>query len=155
GVLDPEPVAGVPEVRTGGLMGLMDIALHPDFSRNGFVYLAYHRPTPDGEGETVLARAAWSGTELADLEVIFEAGATDTQSSRIGFGADGMLYMAVSAPGPGEGTVRWQRREDDAGKVVRLHDDGRIPDDNPFVGKEGWLPGIYTLGHRNGHSMVL
>src|SRR5690606_29788941 len=85
GVLDPEPVAGVPDVRTGGLMGLMDIALHPDFSRNHFVYLAYHRPAPGNQGETVLARATWTGTELADLDVIFESGATDTQASRIGF----------------------------------------------------------------------
>ena len=155
GVLVPEPVAGVPQVRTGALMGLMDIALHPDFERNRFVYLAYHRPAPGNQGETVLARGEWTGTELADVEVIFESGATDTQASRIGFGADGMLYMSVSTPGTGEGTLRSQRPDDYAGKVVRLHDDGRIPDDNPFVGKEGWLPGIYTLGHRNGHSMVL
>jgi glucose/arabinose dehydrogenase len=155
GILEPEPIPGVPEVRTGSLMGLMDIALHPDFSSNRFVYLAYHRPAADRQGETVLARATWTGTALADLEVIFESGATDTQSSRIGFGTDGMLYMSVSAPGTGEGTVRSQRPDDAAGKVVRLHDDGRIPADNPFVGKEGWLPGIYTLGHRNGHSMVL
>jgi len=155
GVLEPEPVAGVPEVHTGGLMGLMDIALHPDFESNHFVYLAYHRPAPGNQGETVLARGTWTGSELADVDVIFESGATDTQASRIGFGADGMLYMSVSAPGTGEGTLRSQRPDDYAGKVVRLHDDGRIPDDNPFVGKAGWLPGIYTLGHRNGHSMVL
>ena len=155
GVLDPEPVPGVPEVQGGGLQGLMVIALHPDFEQNGFVYLAYHRPTDTSNGETVLARARWADDALNDLEIIFESGATDTQSSRIGFGTDGMLYMSVSAPGTGEGTLRAQRPDDYAGKTVRLHDDGRIPDDNPFVGRAGWLPGIYTLGHRNGHSMTL
>jgi glucose/arabinose dehydrogenase len=155
GVLVPEPVAGMPEVQSGGLQGLMDIALHPDFEQNRFVYLAYHRPTETTDGETVLARARWGNAALDDFEVIFESGATDTQSSRIGFGPDGMLYMSVSAPGTGEGTMRAQRPDDYAGKTVRLHDDGRIPDDNPFVNRAGWLPGIFTLGHRNGHSMVL
>jgi glucose/arabinose dehydrogenase len=155
GMLDPEPLPGIPEVQTGGLMGLMDIALHPDFASNRFVYLAYHRPAGDDQGETVLARGTWTGNAIEGLAPIFESGATDTQGSRIGFGADGMLYMSVSAPGTGEGTLRSQMPDDYAGKVVRLHDDGRIPDDNPFVGRPGWLPGIYTLGHRNGHSMVL
>ncbi|HEX6997481.1 MAG TPA: PQQ-dependent sugar dehydrogenase [Gammaproteobacteria bacterium] len=155
GVLDPEPVAGVPEVQTGGLQGLMDVVLHPDFERNGFVYLSYHRPTADGKGETVLARGRWSGDALVDVEDIFESGTTDTEASRIGFGADGMLYMTISAPGTGEGVLRSQMPNDYAGKTIRLRDDGRIPDDNPFVDKPGWLPAIYTLGHRNGHSMTL
>jgi glucose/arabinose dehydrogenase len=155
GVLEPEPVAGIPPVRSGGLQGLMDVVLHPDFERNRRIYLSYHRPTSDDEGETVLARGRWSGTAVEDLEVIFESGATGTESSRIGFGADGMLYMTISAPGTGEGVLRSQRHDDYAGKTIRLHDDGRIPDDNPFVGEPGWLPAIYTLGHRNGHSMAL
>src|SRR5690606_24282313 len=114
---------------------------------NRLVYLAYHRPVAPAEppppppddaddaprrrvqrtGETVLARATWTGSELADLEVIFESGATDTQASRIGFGPDGKLYMSVSAPGTGEGTLRAQRPDDYAGKVVRLNLDGSIP----------------------------
>ena len=155
GVLDPEPVAGVPEVRTGGLQGLMDVVLHPDFERNQFVYLSYHRPTAENEGETVLARARWSGKALVDLDNIFESGTIRTEGSRIGFGADGMLYMTISAPGTGEDVIRSQLPNDYAGKTIRLYDDGRIPDDNPFVGKPGWLPAIYTLGHRNGHSMTL
>jgi glucose/arabinose dehydrogenase len=156
GQLDPEPIAGVPAVQTGGLQGLMDIALHPDFARNGFVYLAYHRPTGEGtDGETVLARGRWANGALVEMADIFESGATVTQSSRIGFGTDGMLYMSISAPGTGEGTMRAQMPDDYAGKTLRLHDDGSIPDDNPFVGRSGWLPGIFTLGHRNGHSMTL
>jgi glucose/arabinose dehydrogenase len=155
GVLDPEPVAGVPEVHTGGLQGLMDVVLHPDFESNHWVYLSYHRQTAEGEGETVLARGVWTGSALTDVEDIFESGATGTEASRIGFGADGKLYMTISAPGTGEAVIRSQRRDDYAGKTVRLNDDGSIPDDNPFIGKAGWLPAIYTLGHRNGHSMAL
>ena len=155
GVLDPEPVAGMPEVRSGGLQGLMDIVLHPDFSRNALVYLSYHRPFDENLGETVLARGTFTGTELTDVEVIFESGATRTESSRIGFAADGMLHMTISAGGTGEGVIRSQLSDDYAGTTIRLHDDGRIPADNPYVGEPGWLPAIYTTGHRNGHSMTL
>jgi len=155
GVLDPEPVAGVPAVRRGGLQGLMDVVLHPDFEQNRWIYLSYHRPTEDNLGETVLARGIWTGSAIDDLEVIFESGATNTESSRIGFAADGMLHMTISAQGTGEGVLRSQRPDDYAGKTIRLHDDGRIPDDNPFIGEPGWLPAIYTTGHRNGHSMTL
>jgi glucose/arabinose dehydrogenase len=155
GVLDPEPVAGVPEVRAGGLQGLMDVVLHPDFGRNAWVYLSYHRRTAEGVGETVLARGRWTGAALADVENIFESGATGTEASRIGFAADGMLHMTISAPGTGEAVLRSQRPDDYAGTTIRLHDDGRVPADNPFVDKPGWLPAIYTTGHRNGHSMTL
>lgn len=155
GVLDPEPVAGVPEVRSGGLQGLMDVVLHPDFESNRLVYLSYHRPVSDNVGETVLARGRWTGDALADAEVIFESGATGTEASRIGFAADGMLHMTISAPGTGEAVLRSQRPDDYAGTTIRLRDDGSIPADNPFVDEPGWLPAIYTTGHRNGHSMAL
>lgn len=155
GVLDPEPVAGVPEVHTGGLRGLMDVVLHPDFERNQFVYLSWHRATEANEGETVLGRGRWSDGALVDFEPIFESGTIRTEASRIGFGADDKLYMTISAPGTGPDVVRSQLPNDYAGKTIRLNDDGSIPDDNPFVGKPGWLPAIYTLGHRNGHSMTL
>lgn len=179
GVLDPNPVAGVPEVRAAGLQGLMDVVLHPDFARNHFVYLSYHKPVPAPEaaastptatnagavqpqqptprvaGETTIARGVWNGTALTDVRDIFRTGATGTEASRIGFGRDGMLYMTVSAPGTGPEVVRSQDPNDYAGKTIRLRDDGSIPDDNPFIGKAGHKPAIYTLGHRNGHSMAL
>jgi glucose/arabinose dehydrogenase len=166
GVLDPNPVAGVPQVRAAGLQGLMDVVLHPRFAQNRFVYLAYHKPfpvpgatTPQGtplvEGATTLARGVWNGTALTDVREIFESGATRTESSRIGFGRDGMLYMSISASGTGPDVFRSADPNDYAGKTVRLRDDGSIPPDNPFVGKPGYKPGIYTLGHRNGHSMAL
>jgi glucose/arabinose dehydrogenase len=166
GVLDPNPVAGVPEVRAQGLQGLMDVVLHPRFAENHYVYLAYHKAypvagatTPQGqpliEGETRLARGTWNGTALTDVKDIFASGATRTEASRSGFGRDGMLYMTISASGTGPDVVRSADLNDYAGKTVRLHDDGRIPMDNPFVGKPNVKPGIYTYGHRNGHSMQL
>jgi glucose/arabinose dehydrogenase len=156
GSLAALPVQGVPEVQTGGprgLQGLMDIALHPDFKSNHWVYLAYHKPK-DGRGETTLARAVWSGSALVDVQDIFASGAADTEASRIAFGRDGMLYMSISAPGD-PAVKRSQDLNDYAGKTVRLRDDGSIPEDNPFVGRTGAKPGIFTLGHRNGHGLAV
>ncbi len=161
GKLLPDPVSGVPPVHTGGprgLQGLMDIALHPRFAENKWVYLAYHRPTNTGEGETVLARGVWNGSALVDVRDIFESGATDTEASRITFGRDGMLYMSISAPGSPD-VRRSQDPNDYAGKTVRLRDDGSIPSDNPYVGRpyqgRDTKPGIFTLGHRNGHGLAI
>jgi glucose/arabinose dehydrogenase len=159
GVLDPNPVAGTPQVHVAGLQGMMDVVLHPRFAENRYVYLSYHKPVPDGSGgmagETTLARGVWNGTALTDVRDIFRSGATRTESSRIGFGRDGMLYMSISASGTGPDVFRSADPNDYAGKTVRLRDDGTIPPDNPFANKPGYKPGIYTLGHRNGHSMSL
>jgi len=157
GHLVSAPVAGVPAVQTGGprgLQGLMDIALHPNFSSNKWVYLAYHKPAGGDSGETVLARGTWNGTALVDVHDIFESGATDTEASRIVFGRDGLLYMSISAPGSPD-VKRSQDPDDYAGKTVRLRDDGSIPNDNPFVGRPGFKPGIFTSGHRNGHGLAV
>ena len=157
GKLNREPVAGVPQVYTGGprgLQGLMDVVLHPDFAQNHWVYLAYHKPAADGGGATTLARGTWNGTALVDVRDIFESGATDTEASRIAFGRDGMLYMSISAPGSPY-VNRAQEPGDYAGKVVRLRDDGTVPPDNPFIGRRGYKPAIYTLGHRNGHGLAV
>ena len=133
----------------------MDVALHPHFDENKWVYLAYAERAAGGDaGETVLARGTWNGTALVDVHNIFESGAMDTEASRIAFGRDGMLYMSISAPG--SPTVqRSQNPNDYAGKTVRLRDDGSIPDDNPFVGRPGFKPGIFTSGHRNGHGLAV
>lgn len=155
GALDPAPVRGVPAVRAAGLQGLMDVVLHPRFAENRWVYLSYHRPAGEDAGETVLARGRWENGALVDVRDIFATGATVTEGSRIGFAADGMLHMTVSAPGVGPDVVRSQDPKDYAGKTLRLRDDGSIPPDNPFANDSRYLPAIYTLGHRNGHSMVL
>ena len=154
GLLD-DPVAGVPVVQPGGprgLQGLMDVVLHPQFERNHWVYLTYHKPTGTGAGATTLARGEWNGSALVNVRDIFESGATDTEASRLVFGRDGMLYMSISAPGS-PSVKRAQDPGDYAGKVVRLRDDGTIPPDNPFVARIGYKPAIYTMGHRNGHGL--
>jgi aldose sugar dehydrogenase len=156
GKLARAPVEGVPPVHTGGprgLQGLMDVALHPQFDRNKWVYLAYHKPAGDS-GETVLARGTWTGEALVDVREIFASGATDTEASRIAFGRDGMLYMSISAPGSPK-IRRSQAPDDYAGKTVRLRDDGSIPADNPFIGRAGVKPAIFTMGHRNGHGLAV
>ena len=155
GALDPDPVRGIPAVRAGGLQGLMDVVLHPRFADNRWVYFSYHRPAGENAGETMLARGRWDGGALVDVRDIFATGATGTEGSRIGFARDGMLHMTVSAPGVGPAVVRSQDPQDYAGKTIRLRDDGSVPPDNPFVNDSRYLPAIYTLGHRNGHSMAL
>jgi glucose/arabinose dehydrogenase len=167
-VLDPNPVAGVPEVRPAGLQGLMDVVLHPRFAENKLIYLSYHKPigTPVApargrgapvapEGETTLARGTWNGSALTNVTDVFRTGATGTESSRIAFGRDGMLYMTVSAPGTGPQVVRSQDPADYAGKTIRLRDDGTVPPDNPFASRPGFKPAIFTVGHRNGHSLAV
>lgn len=157
GKLEREPVEGVPVVQTGGprgLQGLMDVVLHPQFADNRWVYLTYHKPTTNGAGATTLARGTWNGTALVGVRDIFESGAIDTEASRLAFGRDGMIYMSISAPGSPD-VHRAQDPGDYAGKVVRLRDDGSIPPDDPFIGKAGYKPAIYSLGHRNGHGLAV
>jgi glucose/arabinose dehydrogenase len=158
GALDPEPVAGVPVVQTGGignLQGLMDVVLHPEFASNRWIYLAYHKPSASGEGVTTLARGTWNGSALIDVRDIFESNTAGTEASRIAFGRDGRLYLTISGPGSGPEVGRAQDPNDYAGKIVRLRDDGAIPGDNPFVGRAGHKPAVFTLGHRNGHGLAV
>lgn len=153
GVLDPEPISGVPEVFTGGpYAGLMEVALHPDFEENQQIYLTY---ISAGERSTsILARARFDGKALHELREIFRAEPEGIQTSgaRILFAPDGTLFMPVGGAfdyqGKGTG-FRAQEPDVHAGKIVRLRDDGTPPDDNPFVGEPGYLPEIYSLGHRN------
>jgi glucose/arabinose dehydrogenase len=153
GVLDPNAVAGTPQVQAQGLAGLMDIALHPRFNDNKFVYLTYHKPAGANAGPgnnapvITLARGRWDGNALVDVRDIFSA-IPNNNASRIVFGRDGMIYMSVGIGDP-PAAARAQDPNDLAGKVLRLRDDGTVPPDNPFVGRSGFRPEIYTMGHRN------
>jgi len=168
GVLDPNPIAGVPQVQAQGLAGLMDLALHPRFSDNKLVYFTYHKPaacsncTPStiaswraaGNNMIItLARGRWDGAALADVHDLFSA-TPGSFASRIVFGKDGMLYMTVGIGDP-PGASRAQDPNDLAGKVLRLRDDGTVPPDNPFVGRPGYRPEIYTMGHRNALGLAV
>jgi glucose/arabinose dehydrogenase len=156
GVLDPEPIPGVPEVRQTFLAGLFDVLLHPDFERNRKLYLSYAKAVGDGFSTTAVARATFDGRALTDVEEIFVA---NTQSDsavnfggRMAFGRDGRLYLTV---GERQEQERAQDPMDHAGKVLRLSDDGSVPDDNPFVGNPDYLPEIYTLGHRSPQGLAV
>jgi glucose/arabinose dehydrogenase len=146
GVLDPTPVAGAPTVSARGLSGLMDIALHPRFAENRFVYLTYHKAPGEGAPGVALARGTWDGTALRDLREIFVG---NGDASRIAFSRDGLLYMSSSGPGVGPMASRAQDPNDYAGKILRLRDDGSVPPDNPFVGRTGHKPEIFSIGHRS------
>src|SRR5262245_9444028 len=99
GVLDPQPVPGAPTVRAAGLSGLMDIALHPRFAENGFVYLSYTKPLDADKSTLAIARGHWNGKALVDANDVFIAGAGTGGGSRIAFGRDGTLYMTTGGGG--------------------------------------------------------
>ncbi len=154
GVLDPEPIAGVPEVLARGRSGLLDITLHPRFVDNNLVYLTYSKAAEDGPA-IALARGRFDGSALRDVRDIFVAdswGGVSHAGSRIVFAPDGTLYMTVGGAFGGPGSPVRPRAQDPSayvGKVLRLRDDGSVPDDNPFVGRAGYKPEIFSLGHRN------
>src|ERR1700733_1745532 len=159
-VLDPNPIAGVPQVYAQRLSGLMDLALHPHFSENKLIYFTYHKPAGDngakGEnnaGIITLARGRWDGAALTDVRDLFSA-IQNANASRIVFGKDGMVYMTVGIGDP-PAAARAQDPNDLAGKVLRLRDDGTVPPDNPFVGRAGYRPEIYTMGHRNALGLAV
>ena len=153
GVLDPAPVAGLPQIRAQGLGGLMDLALDPHFADNKLIYFTYDKPAATGNGGVrTLGRARWDGTALTDVRDLFSA-IPSGNASRIIFGRDGMIYMTIGI-GDNE-AMKAQDLNELAGKILRLKDDGTVPPDNPFVGKAGARPEIYTYGHRNGLGLAL
>lgn len=152
GVLDPTPVEGVPAVSDAGqFTGLLEVALDPHFSQNRLVYLTYR--IADEESRVALARARYDGQALHDLRILFTSkGApfTTSSGSRLLFAPDGTLFMPVGGtPNATSSGLRAQDPMDTSGKILRLLDDGTPPDDNPFVDRPGYLPEIYSLGHRN------
>ncbi|MGP0071801.1 MAG: PQQ-dependent sugar dehydrogenase [Bryobacteraceae bacterium] len=159
GVLDPNPISGLPPIQAQRLSGLMDLALHPRFAENKLVYFTYHKPPSNaasGEnnaGIITLARGRWDGTALSDVRDLFSA-VQNGNASRIVFGKDGMVYMTVGIGDP-PAAARAQDPNDLAGKVLRLRDDGTVPPDNPFVGRPGYRPEIYTMGHRNALGLAV
>lgn len=154
GALDPQAISGVPQVRTDGNGGLMDVALHPRFAENHLVYLTYTKPTGGGRGAPALARGRLEGhalTEVRDLLVTEAFEGNSGLNGRVVFGRDGMVYMST---GGNTGKVS-QDPNSLRGKILRLGDDGSVPKDNPFAGRPGYRPEIYTLGHRNTLGLVV
>jgi glucose/arabinose dehydrogenase len=151
GIVEPSPVQGVPTIRRAGLSGLMDVVLHPQFGTNGFVYLSYAKPLNDKETATAIARGHWNGTALTEVRDVFVAPAGVGGGARMAFGRDGTLYVTTGGGG-GNGP---QDPNSLSGKVLRLNDDGSVPNDNPFVGRAGHRPEIYTLGHRSSLGLAV
>lgn len=155
GALLPDPVPGLPEVAVTGQGGLLDLALHPGFEENRWLYFTYASAVGNGV-TTRLARARFENDRLNDLEVLFTAEPVGRGGrhfgSRIVFDRDGYVFLSVGDRGD---MPRAQRLDDHAGSIVRLHDDGRVPADNPFVGHAGARPEIYAYGVRNPQGMTL
>jgi glucose/arabinose dehydrogenase len=155
GTLLAQSIGGVPAVHTGSQGGLFDIVLHPNFAQNNIVYLTYAAGTAAANG-TRVARARFDGSALQDLQVIFNAmPLKDTDNhygGRMAFLPDGTFALTI-----GEGFEYREKAQDltsDLGKIVRLNEDGSVPQDNPFIGQAGVRPEIYTWGHRNEQGLV-
>lgn len=158
GKLDPTPIAGTPKVAVlGTATGFMDVKLHPQFASNGLIYLSYHKPAHGEYGNNAIFRGRWNGKEIVDGKDIFIGDDVDALYTKLAFGPDGKLYFTIGCPGVGtdESIGRAQKPDDFAGKTLRLNDDGAIPKDNPFAGKAGYNPEIFTLGHRVNLGLAL
>ena len=150
------PLDGTPTVFAQGQGGLLDVALHPDFEQNRYVYLSYAKPGPGGSAATALGRGRLEENHVRDFEEIF---VQDTMivgpnhfGSRIVFDGDGHVFLTMGERfqfGPAQNLSNY------LGSVVRLNDDGSIPEDNPFVGRPDAEPGIWSYGHRNVESAAL
>lgn len=155
GKLNPLPITGLPEITAVGQGGLLDIALHPNYQKNGWLYFSYVGFGQGGMG-TRVARARLNGLRLTDVEELFRMNIGSMSGrhfgSRLLFDRAGYLYITVGERGDQQ---RAQLLNDHAGSVIRLHDDGRIPQDNPFVNRPDLLPEIYSYGHRNPQGMAL
>jgi len=155
GKLEPRPVEGLPAIAAYGQGGLLDVALHPRYEDTGWVYLAYSAPGPGGASTEVL-RGKLRGHRLEDAEVIFrmqpKTDAAQHFGCRLVFDRLGFLYVTLGDRGERDAA---QRLEDHRGTIVRLHDDGRVPADNPFRGRPGARPEIFTYGNRNVQGAAL
>jgi aldose sugar dehydrogenase len=155
GQLVDEPVGGVPEVRAQGQGGLLDIELHPDYEENGWIYISYSKPGSGG-AQTAIMRARFDADShsLTDQEDVYVGTPFSTRGqhygSRIAFDHDGYLYFSIGDRGQMDTA---QDITNSNGNLFRLHDDGSVPADNPFVGQDG-LDEIYAYGLRNIQGMA-
>ncbi len=147
--LDAQSVEGLPEVVARGQGGLFDVVLHPDYPSNGWIYWSYNAPGAGGWG-TAMARGKLQGKRMTEVQVLFsmlpKTRTAQHFGGRIVFDKSHHVYLTLGDRGEKE---RAQRLEDHAGSVIRLHDDGRVPADNPFSGRAGTKPEKWTLGSRN------
>jgi len=157
--LDPQPIEGLPDSIEHGQGGLMEVALHPDYERNGWVYLGLSDGTrkPELRVTTAVVRGRIKGHQWTDQEWIYRPDPKFRTEFGIHFGTrfvfdQGFIYFAI---GERRGLMQAQELNNPNGKIFRLHDDGRVPKDNPFIGDPDAIPGIWSYGHRNPQGLVM
>ncbi len=158
--LHPDPIANTPTVAVDGQGGLLDVAIHPDYQSNGWVYLSFSSAKAKGEpgrgANTALVRGKIVDHAFVEQELIYKAlpnyAGGRHFGSRIAFDADNHVYLSVGDRGNRDEA---QTLTNPIGKIFRLHDDGQIPDNNPFVNTLNALPQIWSWGHRNPQGMEI
>ena len=151
--VDPDPVAGIPQTPAFRTGGLHEVALHPTFATTGLIYFTYNKAgevsatnPQQRQSAITLARGRFDGKALTNVQELFVGDWNNGASgSRIGFGPDGLIYITTGAPFGDQA----QNTNTVYGKVLRLRDDGTVPPDNPFVGKPGYRPEVFSMGHRD------
>ncbi len=162
GELLAQPVPGVPEVLARGQGGMLEVLPHPEFESNHLVYLSYSKPIGDGsEATTAVIRGTLENDRFTQTDEIFEAVSRGAghYGCKLAFDADGYLWLTVGdRQVPPRGDLHAHPAQDVSnhhGVVVRLHDDGRVPEDNPFVGRDGARPETWSYGHRNPQGLAV
>jgi glucose/arabinose dehydrogenase len=157
-----EPVAGLPAVDARGQGGLLDVSLDPAFASSHLIYWSYAEPRDNGMNNTAVARGRFvdeAAPRVEDVQVIFhQVPSLNSQQhygGRLVWARDGTLFVTLGERSIAEGRMQAQRMDGLLGKIVRINSDGSIPKDNPFVGKEGVRPEIWSLGHRNVEAATL
>ena len=162
GKLLPQPVEGVPAVFHSSQGGLLEVMPHPNFAANRLLYLSYSKPgATDAQARTELIRGRFENDRLTGVEQLFEAVAQGRNhfSGKIAFDRNGYLFLTLGdRQVPPEGKLDAHPAQDLSnhhGKIIRLHDDGRVPSDNPFVSRAGARPDIWSYGHRNVQGLAI
>jgi glucose/arabinose dehydrogenase len=162
GKLLPQAVEGVPKVFFSSQGGLLEVMPHPNFASNRLLYLTYSKPgDTDSQSRTALVRGRLESDRLTGVEQLFEAVAQGRNhfSGKIAFDGNGYLFLSLGdRQVPPEGNLEAHPAQDLSnhhGKIVRLHDDGRVPSDNPFVNRAGARPEIWSYGHRNVQGLAI
>lgn len=150
-------IGGLPDIYVRGQGGFMDVELHPNYEKNGWIYFSYSSSEGNGDGgNTAIMRAQLKNDQLVNKKVLYK-GTPNTKKgqhwgSRVTFDDEGYLYFSIGDRGNRDENPQDITR--DGGKIYRIHDDGRIPNDNPFVNKKGAKTAIYSYGHRNPQGLV-
>lgn len=160
GKLLPDPVEGVPEVWAKGQGGLLDVVIHPDYTKNGWIYLSYSKPLPKGSLTSII-RARLKDNKLVDQETIFDPPAEEATGAGVHFGCkltfdkEGHLFFSIGDRGDVTNPTNNAQRVDNVkGKIHRVMDDGSIPPDNPYANTAGARPTIWCHGNRNPQGLI-